>query len=751
MSIQEVDWNFERNRLERVKADIKHEIKRLEGIVEHRGSEVLDIRQNFWDEITVNLANYDDVAETAASITQQQAVLTQQERSFRHAEQTLYKLLKLQGAPYFARIDFAEKGGDKPEQVYIGIGSVVDEETHELLIYDWRAPISGMFYDYTPGPARYQTPDGEIEGEMVLKRQYIIKKGQLEDMFDTGINIGDEMLQVMLAKSAYEKMSSIVMTIQQEQNQIIRDDQHPVLIVQGAAGSGKTSVALQRVAYLLYKYRHSLNADQMLLFSPNSIFNDYVSNVLPELGEANMLQTTFQDHLDRGFDEHWEVEDAYDQLEYLLTGSVDEKDYQARVRGIEWKTSMPFMRLLDQYIEHLKHRDIIFEDFSFKDKVLVSKDDLAEWFYNEFGHDDSISNRLDKVKEKVLSELDKMEQRITRNLFKRMVKNPKYLGSDREMREDSHRKAKKALAPLRDRAKRLAFVDIMGMYTRFIGNSEWIERFGEKKEAGFEKMGRLTIEKLASKVVPYEDATPIIYFQSAFKGFHALNRIKQVIIDEAQDYSPFQLEYIHRLFPRARFTLLGDLNQGIYSANVQSYDRIGQLFGEEDIKVTRLTKSYRSTSEIIEFTKKILKDPEPVEPIGRHGEEPLMIHIEEKEQLASNVAEGIRILLRKGAQSVAVICKTAQESAEAFERLRSEIDSELHLFTKKSRSFFSGVVVVPAYLAKGLEFDGVIVMNASHEVYGRESERKLLYTACTRALHYLHVYYTGEVTPLIEG
>lgn len=751
MSIQEGDWNFERNRLERVKADIKHEIKRLEGIVEHRGSEVLDIRQNFWDEVTVNLANYDDVAETAASITQQQAVLTQQERSFRHAEQTLHKLLRLQSTPYFARIDFCEAGLEKADQVYIGLGSVVDEDTHELLIYDWRAPISGIFYDYSPGPAKYQTPDGEIEGEMLLKRQYIIKKGQLEDMFDTGINIGDEMLQVMLAKSAHEKMSSIVMTIQQEQNQIIRDDQNRVLVVQGAAGSGKTSVALQRVAYLLYKYRHSLNADQMLLFSPNSLFNDYVSNVLPELGEANMLQTTFQDHLDRGFEEQWQVEDAYDQLEYLLTGSASEADYQARVKGIEWKTSTSFMKLLDQYIEHLRHQDILFENFTFKDKVLVSKDELAQWFYQEFGHDDSISNRLDKVKEKVLAELDKMEQRITRNLFKRMVKNPKYLGSDKEMKEDSLRKAKKALAPLRDMAKRLAFVDIMGMYTRLISNSDWIERFGLCVGEEFEKMGRLTIEKLDRSVIPYEDATPIVYLQSAFKGFHALNRIKQVIIDEAQDYSPFQLEYIYRLFPRARFTLLGDLNQGIYSANVQSYERIGQLFGQEDVKVTRLTKSYRSTSEIIDFTKRILRDPEPVEPIGRHGEQPQMNYVAQPEQLASHVAKGVRSLLQRGAQSIAIICKTEQESAHAYEKLKTVIDSELHLFTKKSRSFISGVVVVPAYLAKGLEFDGVIVFNASKEVYERESERKLLYTACTRALHFLQVYYTGEATPLIEA
>ncbi|RXT15322.1 RNA polymerase recycling motor HelD [Ammoniphilus sp. CFH 90114] len=748
MSIEQQDWIQEQNRLKRVKSEIQTEMKRLEGIVEHRGSEVLDIRRNFWDEITVNLSNYDDVAETAASITQQQAVLTQQERSFRHAELTLHKLLKLEKTPYFARIDFSEKNHDKLEHVYIGIGSVVDEDTNELLVYDWRAPISGMFYDYTPGPAKYKTPEGEIEGEMALKRQYIIKNSQLEDMFDTGINIGDEMLQVMLAKNAHDKMGSIVMTIQQEQNQIIRDDQHRVLIVQGSAGSGKTSVALQRVAYLLYKYRNALDADQMLLFSPNSLFNDYVSNVLPELGEANMQQTTFQDHLDRGFDDEWTLEDAYDQLEYLLNGSEQLVDYQMRVKSIEWKTSIEFMGVMDQYIEHLKGKDMLFHDFTFKEKVLISKEELAELFYHEFGHDESISNRLDKVKGKVLSELEKIEQRVARNVYKRTLNSPKYLGSNKEMKEESNKKARKALAPLREKAKTLAFVDVIGMYKQLLTDEQWMKRF-EGSSDNFFELAKKTINQLNNRKIPYEDATPMVYFQTAFKGFHTLNRIKQVIIDEAQDYSPFQLEYIRRLFPRAKFTLLGDLNQGIYYANVQSYNRIGQLFGEEDVKVMRLTKSYRSTDEIIEFSKRILRKPEPIQPIGRHGESPQIIAVKQVEQLAPTVAEGVRLMLRKGAESVAVICKTDQESAEVYRMLLTLLDQEVHLFTKKSRSFLSGVVVVPAYLAKGLEFDGVIVFNASRTVYEHDSERKLLYTACTRALHYLNVYFVGELSPLI--
>lgn len=749
MSIQENDWRYERGRLERVMLEIKKELGRLEGILEHRGAEVLDIRQNFWDEVSVNLSNYDDVAETAASITQQQAILSQQERSFRHAEQTFHKLQRLKKSPYFARIDFRENGASRAEEIYIGISSVADEETHDLLIYDWRAPVSGMFYDYTPGPARYQTLDGEIQGEMELKRQYIIKHGKLEDMFDTGINIGDEMLQVMLAKSAHEKMSSIVMTIQQEQNRIIRDDEHPILVVQGAAGSGKTSVALQRVAYLLYKYRNSLSADQMLLFSPNSIFNDYVSNVLPELGEANMLQTTFQDHLDRGFDDEWKVEDIYDQFEYLLT-ETQRAEYPIRLKGIEWKTSSEFMTLLDRYLEHVKKADILFEDFAFRDKVLISKEQLAELFYIEFGHDPSISNRLDKVKEKVLAELDIIQQRVARNVFKRMKQSPKYLGSDKEMKDEAGKKAKRAIGPLRDRAKSLGFVDMMGMYTRLFSDPKWVLELGGKPIEEFEKLGAYTQARISAREIPYEDATPIVYMQSAFKGFNRLNRIKQVVIDEAQDYSPFQLVYIRRLFPRARFTLLGDLNQGIYYANVQSYSRLGELFGEDNVGIVKMKKSYRSTSEIIEFTRQILRNPEPVETIGRTGEFPKVTEVRQADQLAASIQQAVHSLTQQGAESIAIICKTSQEAEQAYQSMLPLLNNNVHLFTKKTRTFVSGIVVVPAYLAKGLEFDGVIIYNASQEVYAHESDRKLLYTACTRALHYLQVFYTGELTSMLK-
>jgi DNA helicase II / ATP-dependent DNA helicase PcrA len=752
MTIQEQDWTSEQGRLKEVRLRIDQEIERLQAIVHQRQSEVITMRQNFWDDVTVNTANDDDLAETAASITQQQAVLSQEERSYRHAEQSLRKLTKLYQSPYFARIDFTESGMIEAEPIYIGIGSVINEDTHELLVYDWRAPVSGMFYDYTPGPAQYRSPEGVIEGEMTLKRQYIIKHGNLENMFDTGMNIGDEMLQLMLAKNAHEKMSSIVMTIQQEQNQIIRDDQHEVLIVQGAAGSGKTSVALQRVAYLLYKYRNSLSAENMLLFSPNSLFNDYISNVLPELGEVNLRQTTFQAHLVRGFTDEFKVEDGYDQLEYLLTAPESDPDCRVRVQGIEWKTSRTFIEVLNSYIDYLKKDGILFHPFVLHEKVLISSGKLAEWFYHSYKMDQSISNRLDKMKDKIFQELDRWEQKLFQQFFQKMLRSPKYLGTDKEMKDDSRRKARKAFASLKERAKKLTFIDEMGMYRRLFTDARLLKKItgGLEVPENYAEIGQYTLQRLTAQHIPYEDATPLLYLKSAILGMQTLNRMKQVVIDEAQDYSPFQLEYLRRLFPRARFTLLGDLNQGIYYANVQSYQMMEELFGTTDVAIYRMEKSYRSTEEIVEFTKRILYNPEPIQPISRSGETPKVVGVPAADQLVKEISEQIEDMLQQGVQSLAIICKTHEEARIAFERLKEATKSEIHLLTKNTRSFVGGVVILPAYLAKGLEFDGVIVYDASVTNYHRDAERKLLYTACTRAMHQLIVYYTGELTSFLQ-
>lgn len=342
--------------------------------------EMMKIRRNFWEDVRVNIDDPGEAAETAISIKQQAEVLSDRERRHRQAQNQLMTLERLKESPWFGRVDFKEEGDPEIERIYIGISSFLNPEDENFLVYDWRAPISSLYYDYPPGSARYETPAGTISGTMKLKRQYLIRNGQIQSLFDTGVTIGDELLQEVLGNRTDAQMKSIVATIQKEQNRIIRNEGPRLLVVQGAAGSGKTSAALQRVAYLLYRHRETLRAEQILLFSPNPMFNSYVSTVLPELGEENMQQTTFQDLLQTRLGDVFRLEDSFTQMEYTLT-ALDEAGYTPRMEGIRWKASLDFMHLLDQYLVMLGRKSMIFKDVSFRGEILISSRRITERFY----------------------------------------------------------------------------------------------------------------------------------------------------------------------------------------------------------------------------------------------------------------------------------------------------------------------------------------------------------------------------------
>ena len=743
------DWDLEQRRLAAVTSQIQIKVAELQRIVQNRKSDVIGGRQQFWDEMTIDV---NDMFETWVSIEQQSKLVASQETSYLYAQESLRKLERLANSPYFGRLDFVEEGEASVEQIYIGILSFVDEETGDLLVYDWRAPISGMFYDYPPGPADYAIPDGStIQGNIELKRQYVIKGAQMLNMFNTGLHIGDEMLQHMLDKSADDKMKSIVTTIQREQNQIIRDDKHNVLLVQGAAGSGKTSVALQRVAYLLYKHRTSLRADNMILFSPNPLFNDYVSSVLPELGESNMKQTTFQEYVELHLRELGSMEDAYSQLEYLLT-SYDDPGYASRVKGIAYKASPDFIQIIDRYADTLGREGLVFTPLALGDRIVISAEKLEVSFYS--GNDQlHLNRRVERISDWVMEELDAQEEIRFKQIYRKMLKHPTYIGTEIELKSVSRRRARKRFVPLKKAAAKLAFIDKLAIYRRLFEDRQLFESLmeGTNLPDGFAAFSAYTLERLKHGDIPNEDTAPLLYLMERIEGRDPSNEIKHVIIDEAQDYSPFQYEFIKKLFPRSRFTLLGDMNQGIYAhSNMHGYDPIRKLFGEEQTGMVRLTKSYRSTTDIVELTKAVLPQGEPVEAFSRLGDTPLVINVAGEDQLARAVARDVEALAGKGVQSIAILCKTEREAAEAYESLKELID--VHLITKRTENFVNGVLIIPSYLAKGLEFDGVIVYNAGSLHYSRESERKLFYTILTRAMHHLHIFYSGELTPfLTEG
>lgn len=770
MNVQDQAWLEEQQRVEKVHDIITRRIARLEQEVGSVRGDVVEMRKEFWDEVTVNFSEADDVGETSTSLRQQSQVLSEREKSHQHAYAALGKMRKLKQSPYFGRIDFAEEG-EAQEAIYLGIASLLDEGDEQFLIYDWRAPISNLYYDSVPGPASYQTPSGTIEGSMSLKRQFVIRGSQLKVMFDTGVTIGDELLQEVLGRSSDAQMKSIVATIQSEQNRIIRNDKTRMLIVQGAAGSGKTSAALQRVAYLLYKHRGSLTADQMLLFSPNPMFNSYVSTVLPELGEENMLQTTFQEYLEHRIGRELQLEDPFIQIEYVLSNSTA-PDYPARIDGIQYKSSARFLDAINRYKLLLEREQMLFRPLRFQGKEVVSAEAISRAFY-EYDPSIRLANRCELLKEWLLKELaafgkqeqgepwvEEQIQVLDKDEYQRAYQRMRRKhGRGRDSFSD-YEDEKTILAkmivsdrmkPLRKWVKALRFVDINRLYRQLFLKQELMEALSpEKLPEAWTEICQQTLQKIGAGELFYEDATPYLYLKEMILGFRSNTSIRHVIIDEAQDYSPFQLHFLKRLFPRARFTALGDLNQAIYAhaSVLQNSTTLTELYGEEDSESITLLRSYRSTRQIVDFTRAMIPGGEHIVPFNREGELPLVQNVGSHEELHGRLLSDIERLRKDGYESIAVICKTAAESEQAYEALSPELPARL--IKKTTLSFEKGIHIIPAYLAKGVEFDAVLIYDGSNANYTREAERKLFYTACTRAMHLLHIYSLGEPSRFVK-
>jgi DNA helicase II / ATP-dependent DNA helicase PcrA len=759
------DLEMEQERVESIIEEIDKKAAKWNESSSDVGSDALQIRKTFWEDVTVNFDEADDVAETFTSIKQQAALLSERERTQSQMIKQLQTLSRLRFSPYFGRVDFKEDGEDKAEQIYLGIATLMDEQEENFLIYDWRAPISGLYYDYSPGPAKYKTETDLIEGTMELKRQFVIKGGKITAMFETGVTIGDEMLQEVLGNNADTQMKTIVATIQKEQNQIIRNDSSNVIVVQGVAGSGKTSAAMQRVAYLLYKYRNIITSENIMLFSPNPLFNSYVATVLPELGEENMQQATFQEYLLTRFGSEYELEDPFEQMEFMLEAEKNE-DYFDRIKSIRFKASLAFKDLLDQYAVKLASETLVFRSLGINKRSIISKKEIAE-FYDSLDQSISIPNRVQLVKEWLLKELKrKARAELSQEWVEKEIQfleKEDYLEAfktsqqkqgeaedtfhdfDREQKWLSEMVVKRRFKPLFNAVKKLKFINIRAIFMDFFKESQIMtESLPENWSTTCEK----SISNLKNRYIAYEDATPFLYLQDLIEGRKSNTSIRHVFVDEAQDYTPFQFAYIKMLFPYSKMTLLGDINQAIYSGPTGAATILAESeldFGDKE--TYRLTKTYRSTRQIVEFTRQLIDGGDLIEPFNRIGPKPVIVKIDDRSKHAGKANELIAEIQQAGHKNIAIICKTAKESKSAFEGIKQQHDARL--IEKGTLTFETGVNVVPAYLAKGIEFDAVIIYDAS--VYTIEAERKLLYTACTRAMHELFILSPGPFCPLIEN
>jgi DNA helicase-2/ATP-dependent DNA helicase PcrA len=707
-------------------------------------------------ELQHNLTDYwENIGGDTIDEAQLIEVVTRQKTISSVINQKHLQLQKMAFSPYFGRIDFAEEVPNDllaPEPIYIGISSLTDDDSGQLIVYDWRTPIASMFYDFERGKAFYHCPIGEIRGEITLKRQYKIINGRIQYMFDSELKIDDEILQEILGRSADDKMKTIVTSIQREQNQIIRDEGHRLLFVQGPAGSGKTSIALHRVAYLLYRERKTITANNIIIFSPNHIFSDYISNVLPEIGEENVLQTTFEDYITSAMPPlSVAVEDRSSQLEYIFTSSPD-RDFRTRLASIDYKSSVDFEIVLRNYLAFFESQIILdYPAIEFRGQTIFSKQDWQDYYSINLAYLPPFK-RIAKIRQVIQTRLQLISHQL------RKEKEAEIIATSNEVNE----KAIKALAriaarnelhPVAVKVERLTELNSpLKLYHKLFQDETLFQRLAKETVVPQEwsAIRRLTLNQFNISQVPYEDSFPLLYFQGMLEGFPANNDIKYLVVDEAQDYTVLQYKILAELFPHCSWTVMGDPAQSIHPyLQTASFETASQTIPVENPLILKLSRSYRSTREIQKFSAELLSGQEIVDYVDRPGKLPQLRPITDKPSTPDVIVQSIAELHEAGCQSIAIICKTIEHSTIIYQAIRDR--AKVQLIASDDSDFSRGAIVIPAYLAKGLEFDAVLLVDVSKESYGCETDRKLLYTICTRALHRLILCYTGELSPLITA
>ena len=595
------------------------------------------------------------------------------------------RLTKILAIPYFGRIDFLEKKeNSKVMPTYIGIHTFYDPESRATLIHDWRAPVSSMFYDHELGEAGYRSPSGEIKGEISLKRQYRIRGGKMEFMIESALTVHDDILQKELSSNADDKMKNIVATIQREQNRIIRNEDIRTLIIQGVAGSGKTSIALHRIAYLLYTFRDSISSKDILIISPNKVFSDYISNVLPELGEETVPETSMEQILSGVLEHKYKYQTYFGLVNELL-----EKPSSSLIDRIAYKASFGFISELDKFILHIENTYFKAADVKLTKYITIPAPFIEEQYlrFNRY----PIRRRFDAMADYMLDML-KIQYAFTvttagRNLLKKEIR------------------------------------------LMFAGNNDiqvYKDFFKWTNNPGMFKMRK-------GHTLEYSDLAPLAYLHLALEGNgNQPFRVKHLLIDKMQDYSPIQYKVIQKLFP-CRKTVLGDAGQSVNPYGSSTAETIQKSLTASEIM--KLCKSYRSTFEITDFAQKIHPNAE-LEPVARHGEKPQILQFGSAVEELSGIMGLISTYRKSGYKSLGIICKTEQQAREMADMLKSYAN-DISFLSSQSSAFVQGIVITSAHMAKGLEFDEVIIPQTDERNYRSEIDKSMLYVAVTRAMHRL--------------
>jgi DNA helicase II / ATP-dependent DNA helicase PcrA len=682
-NLMEID---ERAYLGKVLEKLGGALEKIERKITNYSKEILEIKRYMYE----NLTQFDSAEKAANRIAVDENV-----NFGEGAIKERAKLQKLIKSPYFGRIDFAYTNNPIGQTFYIGVYGFSDSHAADNLIFDWRSPISSMFYDFEIGSAFYVAPMGKIEGTLTLKRQYRIRQSEMEYMIESSLNIGDEILQKELSQNSDDKMKNIVATIQREQNAIIRNEAAKILIIQGAAGSGKTSIALHRVAFLLYRFKGTLTSKDILIISPNKVFGSYISNVLPELGEESILEISFENIAASMIEKKFKFQTFFQQVESLLDNESPET-----IARIEFKSTNRFVEQLESYLEYADEK--YFEPINLDFGVFsVSKDDLLSRYhaYKRM----PIKKRLEKIANDLIAKYKSV--------------------AGKKLDTKSVRQIKGSISNL------FRFPDAVSLYQNFYHHI--------KRENLFQLIRRNTYE--------FCDLFPFIYTKIYFDGIKQDYKVIQhLLVDEMQDYTPIQYAVLAKLFS-CKMTILGDSNQSVNPYSSSTSEKIQPYFTGSDCM--ELHKSYRSTIEIAEFAQKIQENNKLI-PIERHGDKPSITICNTENEQFDKIQRLIQQFKQSDFTSLGIICKSQKQADQLYKRVRTVYD-DISLLDFDSTEFKEGIIIASVHMSKGLEFDQVIIPNASDECFKSQMDKSLLYIACTRAMHLLDLTCCGEKTKLV--
>ena len=654
--------------------------------------------------------------------------------------------------PYFARVDFKEDKQNNIQKIYIGKTGIFNDD-YEVVVTDWRAPISSIYYDGQLGNVEYECPDGIIKGDLSKKRVYTIENSILKDYQDIDITTNDEFLQECLNENSEARLKNIISTIQSEQNKIIRAKMSNPLIVQGVAGSGKTTVALHRIAYLVYTYEKEFNPDEFLIIAPNKFFLDYISNVLPDLGVDYVRQQTFEEFMLENIDANFEINPINVELSNIVNqnGKTD-----LIKKSANFKSSLRFKELIDEFIDKFLKSNLPKGDFKISDIVVFNHDEVIDMFMNYFKN-----NSINDSKKMLTAILQKRVSNIANELIDRLSeqRKSKLYNIDKNLSDDKVKEIRLEIFKeteyemqqlfkggkklVLDYLKNFKIEKVLSIYKKIISDKILFDKY--VKSELYEYILETYKKNIKSKKVEYEDLAPLFYIQNRFWGNINNLKLEHIVIDEAQDLGEFQFYNFKEIVkPNMSMTILGDISQGIYSyKGINNWNKLNQIVFDNKASIEYLKESYRTSMEIMNEANTIINkivDNENIilaQPIERHGDKVEHWKIDSENSKISKIYEIIKTHLEAGHINIAVITKDFDESIELHKKL-TNYEVDIKLISENLDKYTGGTIIIPSYLSKGLEFDSVIISD-SNKYSENILDTKLLYVACTRAMHTLDI------------